>query len=101
VIDISSHILIDSTLIGGSRSVNVVTAATYSGYNIVCGSTDGSVKLWDLRHPKSATFNLSGHGAPVRSLTFGRTPSFPVHVVLGQESGMITRYDLRVRSYRF
>ncbi|PVF95403.1 hypothetical protein CPB86DRAFT_592041 [Serendipita vermifera] len=88
---------LETTLIGGSRSVNVVTAATYSGYNIVSGSTDGSVKLWDLRAPKTPTFNLSGHGAPVRSLTFGKTSSFPVHVVLGQESGMITRYDLRMR----
>lgn len=60
------------------------------------GSTDGSVKLWDLRHTRSPAFSLSSHGSAVRSLTFGQAEIAPVHVVFGLESGMILRYDLRV-----
>jgi hypothetical protein len=56
------------------------------------------VKLWDLRHPRSPAVSLSSHGSAVRSLTFGQAEIAPVHVVFGLESGMILRYDLRVRN---
>jgi WD40 repeat protein len=94
---LSVNISSDATLSGSARSVNVVASATHSPYYIATGSNDGSVKFWDLRHPRFPAFNLLSHGSAVRSLTFGQTPNLPVHVVLGLESGMIFRYDLRVR----
>ncbi|KIM22660.1 hypothetical protein M408DRAFT_332845, partial [Serendipita vermifera MAFF 305830] len=87
----------DSALPGGARSVNVIKSATLAPHAIATGSVDGSVKLWDLRHPKSAAFSLSSHGSAVRSLTFGQAQIAPMHVTFGLESGMIMRYDLRMR----
>jgi WD40 repeat protein len=92
----SVNIYTEASLSGSARSVNVVAAATHSAYHIATGSNDGSVKFWDLRHPRAPAFNVLSHGSAVRSLTFGQTPALPVHVVLGLESGMIFRYDLRV-----
>lgn len=86
----------ESTLPGGGRSVNVVKAANFSSYSLATGSTDGSVKLWDLRMPTAPAFNLGGHGSAVRSMTFGQVPTHPVHVVFGLEAGAIFRYDLRL-----
>ncbi|KAG8824553.1 hypothetical protein FRC17_009079 [Serendipita sp. 399] len=88
---------LESNLPGGVRSVNVVTSATFSPYSLATGSADGSVKLWDLRATRTAAFSLGSHGAAVRSLTFGQTNIYPIHVVLGLESGNIFRYDLRMR----
>ncbi|KAG9055228.1 hypothetical protein FS842_002794 [Serendipita sp. 407] len=88
---------LESNLPGSVRSVNVVTSATFSSYSLVTGSADGSVKLWDLRATRTAAFNLGSHGAAVRALTFGQTNAYPIHVVLGLESGNIFRYDLRMR----
>ena len=88
---------IDTSLPGGARSVNIINSSTLASYAIATGSTDGSVKLWDLRHPRSPAFSLSSHGSAVRSLTFGQAQIAPMHVTFGLESGMIMRYDLRVR----
>lgn len=93
----SVNISSDTSLSGSARSVNVVASAPHSACHIATGSNDGSVKLWDLYHPRKPAFNLLSHGSAVRSLTFGQTPTLPVHVVFGLESGMIFRYDLRVR----
>ena len=92
---------VDSILPGGGRSVNVVKAATFSPYSIATGSTDGSVKLWDLRMPKEPAFNLGRHASAVRSMTFGQVSAHPVHVVFGLETGAIFRYDLRVGPVSF
>lgn len=78
--------------------MNIIKSATLAGYALATGSTDGSVKLWDLRHPRSPAFSLSSHGSAVRALTFGQAQIAPMHVTFGLESGMIMRYDLRVGS---
>lgn len=95
----SYSVFAESSLHGSARSVNVVTSAPFSPYSVATGANDGSVKLWDLRlPPKTAVAALGSHGSAVRALTFSQDQSLPVHVVLGLESGIIFRYDLRVRT---
>ena len=71
--------------------MNSICWRPYDESNLLSGSQDGTVKLWDIRAPRAAT-NFSCNGE-VRSVKF--SPHYKNIFAAGMDSGDVQIWDIR------
>jgi len=89
---------VDAKVKESPRAIHDIVSAPISPYSFASGSADGCIRLWDWRERKGPVYIVAHQHASVRSLAIGPFVDTQLNIVAGLDSGMLFRYDLRVRS---
>ncbi|QRW12133.1 WD domain, G-beta repeat protein [Ceratobasidium sp. AG-Ba] len=77
------------------RAINCIRTTPIVPTALLTASQDGFVRFWDLRSLKSAVVGSPQPGISARSLAFSPSLDSAQQVLVGQEGGVLLRYDLR------
>ena len=88
---------LDAKVKESPRAIHDIVSAPVSPYSFASGSADGCIRLWDWRERKGPVYIVAHQHASVRSLAVGPFADTQLNIVAGLDSGMLFRYDLRVR----
>ena len=91
------HLYVDTKFKDSPRAIHDIVSAPISPYSFASGSADGCIRLWDWREQKGPVYIVAHQHASVRSLAIGPSADTQLNIVAGLDSGMLFRYDLRVR----